>query len=392
MLATRWLRLKTSWLRLPAAIRWGISLFLLARGILWIWGWLLATFVPYGPPTELPDGPLPTAIEPIVLPWLRHDALWFARIAMQGYAVPDGRGSKSPLYPLLVQWGGGGLGGEYSVAAVIVADIGCALSLILLYELAQRELQVGRRALLALMLYPFAFFLWVPYSESLLLALTLGTFLSARAGRWWLVGVCGALAVLTKVTALAMFPALALELWLNRRRSLLRQGAWLLLMPLAASGWIIVRQLTLHATELTLGSAVLSPDFQAGWTADISWPWQGVISAVAAPIRLWPGSYTTMAVINLVLVCLLAYLTWLALKLPVRSWVAYAVTMFVINLMLLAPLVPLLDMPRRMLSAFPLFIAAALYWPRRSRRLILIGALVAELALSALFVKWVFIG
>jgi Gpi18-like mannosyltransferase len=311
---------------------------------------------------------------------------------MQGYAVPDGRGSKSPLYPLLVQLGGTGLGGEYSVAAAIIADIGCLLSLILLYELAQREFQVGRRTLLALMLYPFAFYLWVPYSESLLMALTLGTFLSARIGRWWLVGVCGGLAVLTKVTALAMLPALALELWLNRRRSPLRQGVWLLLMPLAAGGWIIVRQIIMNATELTLGSAVLSPDFQAGWTADIIWPWQGLVSGVMAPFRLWPGSYTTMAVINLLLVSALAYLTWLALKLPNRPWAVYAVTMVVINLMLLAPLVPLLDMPRRMLPAFPLFIAAALYWPVRGRRLIVIGALVVELSLSALFVKWVFIG
>lgn len=392
MLATVWVQAKATWLKLPPSVRWGTSLFLLARGVLWLWGWAVAALVPYAPPTVLPDGPLPSAIEPMLLPWMRHDVLWFVRIAIEGYTVPDGRGSKSPLYPLLIQWGGAGLGGEYSVATVIIADIGCVVSLILLYELAQREFQVGRRTLLALMLYPYAFYLWVPYSESLLMALTLGAFLSARAGRWWLVGVCGGLAVLTKVTALAMLPALALELWQTRRRAPLRQGAWLLLLLLAAGGWIVARQLTLNATELTLGSAVLSPDFQAGWNANIGWPWQGVTSAVSAPFRLWPGSYTTMAVINLLLVGVLAYLTWLALKLPNRPWAVYAITMFVINLMLLAPLVPLLDMPRRMLAAFPLFIAAALYWPRRGRRSIVIGALVAELALSALFVKWVFIG
>jgi hypothetical protein len=392
MLATPWMQLKTGWLKLPAAMRWGVSLFLLARGVLGIWGWLLVTFVPYGPPTTLPDGPLPPAVESLILPWTRQDALWFTRIALEGYAVPDGRGAKAPLYPLLIQWGGAALNGQYSVAAFIIADVCCLLSLILLYELAQREFQVGRNTLFALMLYPYAFYLCVPYSESLQVLLTLAAFWNARVGRWWLVGVCSALAVLTKVTALAMLPAFAIELWLTRKRTRLRQGAWLLLMPLAAIGWVVVRQLTLNASELTLGTAVLSPDFQAGWTADIGWPWQGLISAVLAPFRLWPGSYTAMAVINLLVVGLLIYLTWLALKLPRKSWVVYAVTMFMINLMLMAPLVPLLDMPRRMLPVFPLFIAAALYWPQRGRRVILTGALVFELSLSALFVKWVFIG
>jgi hypothetical protein len=391
MLAYR-VRLKIAWLKLPAAVRWGISLFVLARGVLWIWGWFLVTFIPYAPPTVLPDGPLPPAAESLVLPWLRHDALWFARIAMEGYVIPDGRGAKAPLYPLLIQWGGAGLNGQYSVAAFIIANVCCLLSLILLYEMAQREFKVGRRTLLALALYPYAFYLCVPYSESLQLLLTLAAFWNARAGRWWLAGVCGALAALTKVTALAMLPALALEVWQARKQQPLRNGAWLLLMPLAAGGWVVVRQLTLNAADLTLGAAVLSPDFQAGWNADIGWPWQGLMSAVSAPVRLWPGSYTTMAVINLLVVGLLLYLTWLALKLPRRSWAVYAVTMCVINLMLLAPLVPLLDMPRRMLPAFPLFIAAAQYWPVRGRRSILIGALVFELFLSALFVKWVFIG
>ncbi|HZY41213.1 MAG TPA: glycosyltransferase family 39 protein [Anaerolineae bacterium] len=392
MLATRWTQLKTSWLRLPAAVRWGGSLFVLARGLLWVWGWLLVTFIPYAPPTQLFDGPLSSALEPLILPWLRHDALWFTRIALEGYAVPDGRGAFSPLYPLLIQWGGVGLNGQYSVAAFIIANLGCLVSLILLYEIAQREFQVGRRALLALLLYPFAFFLFVPYNESLQLVLTLVVFWSARAGRWWLVGISGALAVLTKITALAMLPALALDVWLNRKQRPLRQGIWLILLPLAAVGWVLIRQWVLNVNEMNLGTAVLSPDFQSGWNEEVVAPWTGLILAVLAPFRLWPSSYTTMAVINLLMIGLVVYLTLLTVKLPRRSWAVYAVTMLTINLMLVVRLVPLLDVPRRMLTAFPIFIAAALYWSPRGQRFVVAGALLFQLTLSALFVKWVLIG
>jgi hypothetical protein len=62
------------------------------------------------------------------------------------------------------------------------------------------------------------------------------------------------------------------------------------------------------------------------------------------------------------------------------------------NLMLSADGVPLIDVPRRMLSAFPIFMAAALYVPDRWARLLMILGLSMQLALSAVFVKWGMIG
>lgn len=392
MLTAVWVQAKAAWLKLPPSVRWGTSLFLLARGVLWLWGWAVDTLLPYAPPTVLPDGPLSPALEPLLLPWLRHDVLWFTFIAMQGYAVPDGRGAFSPLYPLLVHWGGLGLGGQYSVAGFLIANVCCLLSLIVLYEIAEREFQVGRRTLLMLLIYPFAFFLFVPYNESLQLLLTLLVFWGARSGRWWLAGIGGALAVLTKITALAILPALAVDVWLRRKQQSMWQAAWLVLLPLAALGWIIVRQSVLNAVEVNLGTAMLSPDFQAGWNEEVVAPWVGLISAVLAPFRLWPDSYTAMAVINLLMMGLVIYWTLLTLRLPHKSWAIYAITMLTINLMLVVRLVPLLDVPRRMLTAFPLFVAAALYWPSRGRRVTVAIALVFQLALSAFFVKWVLIG
>ena len=81
-MATYWTQLKIIWLKIPPAVRWGGSLFVLARGLLWVWGWLVVTVIPYAPQKALPGGPLPSALEPLILPWLRHDALWFTRIAI----------------------------------------------------------------------------------------------------------------------------------------------------------------------------------------------------------------------------------------------------------------------------------------------------------------------
>ena len=40
-----------------------------------------------------------------------------------------------------------------------------------------------------LLIFPTAYFLHIGYTESLFLALVLGSFLAARTDRWWLAGL-----------------------------------------------------------------------------------------------------------------------------------------------------------------------------------------------------------
>jgi Gpi18-like mannosyltransferase len=393
--------LQRLWLRLPEAVRWGLFFYLVARLILLGWGVLVMTLLPFEAVgnSYQPVASLPSGLFSAFTPWIRWDVNWYVSIAVEGYSVPDGRGAFLPLYPLLIRLAGTALNGQYFSGAALVSDLACLGSLILLYDLAQREVQSGRRTLAALLIYPFAFFLFVSYSEALLVLCSLAAFWAARRERWWLVGVFGALAVLTKVTAFALLPALALEWWQQRKRRSPLSSAWLLLIPLAMGGWMLARQLWLGGTGVSLDSVgygaltpVVSADYQAGWKEALVWPWEGAWAALIAPFQLWPNSYAMLAAVNVVIVGVVAGLVILSMRLPNRAYPLYAATLLIMNLMLSATGVPLIDVPRRMLSAFPIFIAAALYVPERWAKVLTVLGLSAQLALSAIFVKRGMIG
>ena len=393
--------LRRAWLWLPEAVRWGLACYLIMRLALWVWGVVVMTALPFDPinPLYRPVLPAPAGLAGVLTPWIRWDVNWYVRIAVEGYSVPDGRGAFLPLYPLLIRLAGTALNGQYFSGAALVADLACLGSLILLYDLAQRELHSGRRTLAALLIYPFAFFLFVSYSEAVLVFCSLASFVAARRERWWLAGVFGALAVLTKVTAFALLPALAFEWWQQRKRRSAFSSAWLLLIPLALGGWMLARQLWLGNIGVSLDNAgygaltsVVSADYQAGWSEALVWPWEGAWAALAAPFRLWPNPHTLLAIVNVLIVAFVTGLVILTVRLPRRAYPLYAAALLIMNLSLSAEGVPLIDVPRRMLSAFPIFMAAALYVPDRWARLLTALGLSAQLALSAIFIKWGMIG
>src|SRR5260370_18121499 len=57
---------------------------------------------------------------------------------------------------------------------------------------------VGRRLLLYLCIFPTAFFFFAAYNESLFLLFTASSFLAMRRQQWWLAGILGLFAALTR--------------------------------------------------------------------------------------------------------------------------------------------------------------------------------------------------
>jgi hypothetical protein len=69
------------------------------------------------------------------------------------------------------------------------------------------------RAVVLISVFPFAFFYGVAYSESTFLLFTVLAFYGFRTRRWWLGGICGAVATATRVPGIFMLPALAWIAW-----------------------------------------------------------------------------------------------------------------------------------------------------------------------------------
>lgn len=207
----------TGLLASPTGERWGTSVkavlpaWLITRCLVAV-GWVVAKvisdrLVPDRPPLQLDQG---------LALW---DGAWYRRIAEVGFGdAPREALRFFPVYPWL-----GGLFGGSTIALVVVANVAGLAALVLVRRLVLAEGGSGplaQRTVLVMSLFPAAGALVWAYAESLLLALSIATWLAARRGRWGWVAVAGLAVGATRPLGVVLAPALALELW--QQRTLIR--------------------------------------------------------------------------------------------------------------------------------------------------------------------------
>ncbi len=163
----------------------------------------------------------------LVEPLRQWDGFWYKLIAEQGYGGPppnDAFPAFWPLYPWLMAVGSRLTGASVETAGWVISHVAFLIALILLYRLVALDFDrpTARRTLLALALFPTAFFFSAVYTESLFLMLAVGALLSARQGNWLLAGLLGALTALTRFQGMLLLVPFAV-LFLQQHRLDLRR-------------------------------------------------------------------------------------------------------------------------------------------------------------------------
>ncbi|MBE9609316.1 mannosyltransferase family protein [Chitinilyticum piscinae] len=196
-----------------------VVLALLARGSVWLYGWL--SFI-------LIKGQFVSPIESFREIWVRWDAFHYLGIADQGYVNQGDERNRLvffPLYPLLIA-ALKLLGlNSFQAATLLSVSFFCA-ACVMLYRLTERETGDKQCAWLAcalLAFYPFSFFYGMPYTESLFLLLTISFFWFMRQQAWLLAGISGMLAALTRNQGLLLLAPLVIELVLQWQARTLQQ-------------------------------------------------------------------------------------------------------------------------------------------------------------------------
>jgi hypothetical protein len=124
----------------------------------------------------------------------------------------------------------------------------------------------GPKAVVALLLGPYAVFLFAGYSEALFLAFALPAWLLARQRRWEPAVLCAMGAACVRVTGVFLAVALIVEFLVADRRW--RLTAWLAL-PFAP-----VAAYTLYQWRRTGDWLAWQHAQQEGWGRSLAWPWE----------------------------------------------------------------------------------------------------------------------
>ena len=287
--------------------------------------------------------------------WNRWDAPHYLEVAEFGYRMTGDSRYRLvlfPLYPWLTRLFAL-LTRDHLVAAFAVSAVASVAAGLLLRRLAllDETEAVARRAVLFLFIFPTSYFLHVPYTESLFLALALGTFLAARTDRWALAGLLGALAGMTRLNGLLLVPALCVEaLWQYRGA---RRWRWHWLWAGAAALGFGCYLLINHSVGghpllfLTLG--------REHWAKTLAWPWVGIGGTLGAATGRGGADALMIGVQELLFTALgLACVVWCWL----RQRPSYAVWV-TLNWLLFTSVGFVLCVPRFTLVMFPVFILFA---------------------------------
>ncbi len=354
-----------------SAARRVLAPFLLTRVLTAVVALVAVSFFPS--PTTCPDLCHPSS-NPLLDAATRWDAGAYVAIAHDGYGAVPANSAYFPLYPLLMRLIAAPLGGSddsYLVAGLVISNLALLIALIYLARLVaiDHDVEGGSRAALYLLVFPTSVFLAVVYSESLLIALSIGAVYHGRRGEWLPAAALASLAALTKpVVGAAVALPIAIEAY---QRSGLRAALAAAAAPvIALVGWLVVLWRVTGDPKAVLTA-------QANFGAGPSIPFQAFGDLLDPRVYGFP-----YVVLGLTLfIGALVLLSWRSLR---PSLAAYATLVFLISIATGS----LTSAPRYYLAAFPVFIVlavAARGWLNRAY--VAVGAAMGAIFI-AMYALW----
>jgi hypothetical protein len=303
----------------------------------------------------------PHYLDLIVYGYRAHDV--DVLIGPHGYRVPNpGEMPLNivffPLFPWLATAVYAVIGNPL-LSVLAVSTLSSLFAAPLLYHLVRED--EGRRVALKsawfLLVFPTAYFMHIGYTESLFLALMIGSMLAARKAHWWIAGALGGLAALTRINGLVLLLALPVEAatqWISQPQSERR-----LRIEWGAIGLVAVG----FGGYIALNQAVFGDPFKfleiqtVHWFKELAPPWEGISAAISfLPYPHLVEAQIFYSASELAFVAIgLAATIFAAFRLR-PSWFVWAAG----NWLLFTSTSFLLSVPRYTLTLFPLMVAMAM--------------------------------
>ena len=303
--------------------------------------------------------------------WRRWDADNYLRLAEQGYSSVGDQRFLIVFFPLFP-----GLSalvslvtGDALIAAFVVTTLASVVLGLVFHRLVRLDHseRVAQMSVLFLFIFPTSYFLHIPYTESLFLALVIGSFYAARSRMWIVAGILGGLACMTRINGLVLIPALAFEVWAEYRETKQIDRRWAALMMIPA-GFGLYLGLNYYVAGDPLKFLVYQREH---WYKYLRLPIYGLWETYKTAVTDHPEPAQTHGFQELLFVAIGLFATaagWRHLRLSYRVWMAGNWLLFVSTSFVLS-------VPRYTLILFPMFILMA-------------AAAVRNWSLNVLFLVW----
>jgi len=387
-------------------LKFSFLVWLAVRLLLSVWGAFVMIIAPedtysnvlaHYPGTYIPDS---DAYGYSLGVWNVHDSQHYISIADNGYEKePFFYTAFFPGFPLLIKLVSFLIGGQSLLAALLVTNVSALLFFWYLYRLVEADYgeKIAKRAVIVSAIFPTSFFLFMGYTEAPFLAFTVAAFYYGRQNKWWLAGILAGCAAFIKQPGIFLILPLGYMYWRqyivykDKHKGALflkkLEWTWLLCIPIAFLGYLTYRYLLLStpssgATDLGAGEQLTLPGVPL-FRALLAIPNQSAFFAA----NLLDLAFTFL---------MIGLVAALVMKSRSKSFSLYAVPIALISLCVTysdtVALRPEIDMPRRILIIFPIFVFVALALPSaRAFRYFVYMSVVGYLFLTGLFINWFFV-
>ena len=356
--------------RMPISLREALFLFILLRVSLSVYA-VVATFLFQVPPPCFHNGVVDWTSMPVLYSdglearlfgvWQRWDACWYVRIAEFGYEPGEPGTAFFPLYPLAIRALGPFLLGNLTLAALVVSAIGYVAAMTILHLMVSADLdrETAERSMLYLSVFPTAFFLFAPFTESTFLALALAAIYCMRTGRYGYALLAALLVGLTRPQGALVALPLAWEAFLVLRRHRFQPGRRLVtvLAGAAAIAPVVAFVLFVGFTRIAAGVSTFDAE-REHWGYANAPPWDVLAGAwrwMLDPANAGFADIQAMTGFHLAMIALFLALFVMGLRrLPLTYSLYVAPQLLVITTG--GPATPLQSASRFMLAMFPIFV------------------------------------
>lgn len=208
--------------------------------------------------------------------WNRWDTSNYLFIVQHGYIIKQT--VFFPLYPLFIYIFTSFTHISPLVIALFISSLAALIWMIVLYQLVREDFdqEVAQRTVLYLSIFPTAFFFMAGYTESLFLCLAILSFYHARRGHWWLGGLFGFFACLTRSTGILLLLPFSYE-YLRQHQFQIRQ-----LRFSSISAILIPAGIGLFALYCwkTFGDPFSFSHQESTWERTLMPPWSGILESI----------------------------------------------------------------------------------------------------------------